>query len=409
MTCRQSRGPLDRGVGRSAIPRGASLVLLCAVVALAGCERKSGARSAPGLGTGGGSSEATEILFGEVASLTGPEATFGQSQSRGIALAVKEINEAGGVLGRPIRVITYDNQGKPTESAAAAHRLVVRDRVHVLLGEVASSRSLAMAPIAEEHGVPMISPASTNPRVTEGRQWVFRTCFIDPFQGRVMARFAREELGLTRVAVLRDVRNDYSVGLANFFVDAFTELGGTVVSDQSYSAGDIDFRSQLTEIRAKNPEAIYVPGYYTDVGLIARQVRELGMNVPLMGGDGWDSSKLYEIGGDALEGSFFSNHYSFENPDPIVQGFIARYREAYGEVPDALAALGYDAARLAADAIARVGSLERAAIRYALATTREFRGVTGTITMDDHHNPVKPAVVLKIRNRAATFARTIEP
>lgn len=411
MSCRACLVSSPRGAGAIRPPsrRSVPLVLLLGVLALAACEKKSGSRAAPGLGRGGGSSDAAEILFGEVASLTGPEATFGQSQSRGIALAVREINEAGGVLGRPIRVITYDNQGRPTESAAAANRLVVRDKVHVLLGEVASSRSLAMAPIAEEHRVPMITPASTNPRVTEGKDWVFRVCFIDPFQGKVMAKFAREELGLSRVAVLRDVRNDYSVGLANFFVEAFRELGGTVVIDQSYSAGDIDFRSQLTEIRAREPEGIYVPGYYTDVGLIARQARELGMKVPLMGGDGWDSSKLYEIGGEALDGSYFSNHYSFENPDPVVQTFITKYREAYGEVPDALAALGYDAARLAADAIARVGSLDRPAIRYALATTRDFRGVTGTITMDEQHNPVKPAAVLRIRNQSATFASTIEP
>lgn len=388
---------------------GCVLLLVLALLVCMGCEKKSGTRGPSRAALGGGSAHATEILFGEVGSLTGPEATFGQSQHDGIALAVREINEAGGVLGRPIRVITYDNQGKPTESAAAANRLIVRDQVHVLIGEVASSRSLAMAPIAEEHQVPMITPASTNPRVTEGKDWVFRVCFIDPFQGLVMAKFAREELGISRVAVLRDVRNDYSVGLANFFVKAFEELGGDVLVDQSYSAGDIDFRSQLTEIRARQPEAIYVPGYYTDVGLIARQSRELGLDVPLMGGDGWDSSKLYEIGGTALEGSYFSNHYSFENPDPVVQGFIKRYREAYGRVPDALAALGYDAARLAADAIERVGSLDRSAIRYALATTRNFRGVTGTITMDERHNPVKPATVLKIKDNNAVFASTIEP
>lgn len=386
-----------------------NVLLLALLLALAGCEKKSGTRGPSRAAVGGGRADAAEILFGEVGSLTGPEATFGQSQSNGIALAVGEINEAGGVLGRPVRVITYDNQGKPTESAAAANRLIVRDRVHVLLGEVASSRSLAMAPIAEEHRVPMITPASTNPRVTEEKEWVFRVCFIDPFQGLVMAKFAREELGISRVAVLRDVRNDYSVGLANFFVKAFEDLGGDVLTDQSYSAGDIDFRSQLTEIRALRPEGIYVPGYYTDVGLIARQSRELGMNVPLMGGDGWDSSKLYEIGGAALDGSYFSNHYSYENPDPVVQEFISKYKEAYGQVPDALAALGYDAARLAADAIDRVGSLDPPAIRYALATTRGFRGVTGTITMDEQHNPVKAATVLKIKDKSATFASTIEP
>ncbi|HLV60028.1 MAG TPA: ABC transporter substrate-binding protein [Fredinandcohnia sp.] len=406
---RNPHAPTGVGQHRPFASRRACLLLLAIALALGACEKKSSARSGGRATSGGGHADAAEILFGEVSSLTGPEATFGQSQSRGIALAVREINEAGGVLGRPIRVITYDNQGKPTESAAAANRLIVRDKVHVLLGEVASSRSLAMAPIAEEHRVPMISPASTNPRVTEGKHWVFRVCFIDPFQGLVMAKFAREELGVSRVAVLRDVRNDYSVGLASFFIRAFEDLGGTVLIDQSYSAGDIDFRSQLTEIRAKQPEAIYVPGYYTDVGLIARQARELGLAVPLLGGDGWDSSKLFEIGGEAMEGSFFSNHYSFENPDPVVQTFIQKYREAYGEVPDALAALGYDAARLAADAIERVGTLERSAIRYALATTRNFRGVTGTITIDEDHNSVKPAVVLKIRGGKATFATSIEP
>lgn len=391
---------------RSWIPMILALLTLSAL----GCEKKAapgvrGARVA--LGSGG--APAKEILFGEVSSLTGPEATFGQSTHNGIELAVREINERGGVLNTPIRVITYDNQGRPTESAAAANRLIVQDKIHVLIGEVASARSLAMAPIAESHQVPMISHASTNPKVTEGRRWVFRVCFIDPFQGAVMAKFAREELQVDRVAVLRDVRNDYSVGLANFFVQSFQEQEGTILVDQSYSAGDIDFRSQLTDIRARGPQAIYVPGYYTDVALIARQARELGLDVPLMGGDGWDSSKLYEIGGSAIDGSYFSNHYSFENPDPLVQGFITRYQEAYGQVPDALAALGYDAARLAADAIERVGSLDRAAIRYALATTSGFPGVTGTISMDENHNPVKPAAVLEIRDSKAIFAKTIAP
>lgn len=385
----------------------AALALL--IGSLTACEKKAapGVRARAGLEAQGG--RPTEILFGEVSSLTGPEATFGQSTHNGIALAVQEINEAGGVLGTPIRVITYDNQGRPTESAAAANRLIVQDKVHVLLGEVASARSLAMAPIAENHQVPMISHASTHPKVTEGKRWVFRVCFIDPFQGAVMAKFAREELGVERVAVLRDVRNDYSVGLANYFVRSFQEQAGTILVDQSYSAGDIDFRSQLTDIRGRAPQAIYVPGYYTDVALIARQARELGLDVPLMGGDGWDSAKLYEIGGSAIDGSYFSNHYSFENPDPLVQGFIERYQQAYGQVPDALAALGYDAARLAADAIERVGSLDRSAIRYALATTSGFRGVTGTITMDENHNPVKPAAVLRIQDQRATFAKTIEP
>lgn len=377
----------------------------------AGCrERQAGAAGGEATASSRSSENETEIRFGEVSSLTGQEATFGTSSRNGFALAVREINEAGGVLGRKIRIVTYDDQGKPTEAAAAATRLIVQDRVHLLLGEVASARSLAMAPIAQANRVPMITHASTNPRVTEGKDYVFRTCFIDPFQGKVMAKFAREHLGLEQVAVLRDVRNDYSVGLANFFVESFRKLGGEVVGDQSYSAQDIDFKAQLTALRTLKPQAIFVPGYYTDVGLIARQARELGIDVPLLGGDGWDSAKLFEIGGDALQGSFFSNHYSLEDPSPRIRAFVAAWEKEYGErTPDALAALGYDAVHIAADAIRRAGSVEGEKIRDALARTRDFAGVTGTITIDEGRNAVKPAVVLKVENGRAVYAATVQP
>jgi len=392
----------------------APLLALATLLAtlLAGCEeKKPAAAGAPAAPTPAAAAEEDgEIRFGEVSSLTGQEATFGQSTRKGIALAVKELNEAGGLLGKKIRVITYDDQGKPTEAAAAATRLIVQDKVHVLLGEVASARSLAMAPIAQANKVPMISHASTNPRVTEGKDYVFRICFIDPFQGTVMARFAREHLELDKVAVLRDVRNDYSVGLANFFVESFRKLGGEVVGDQSYSAQDIDFKAQLTALRTLKPQAIFVPGYYTDVGLIARQARELGIDVPLLGGDGWDSAKLFEIGGDALQGSFFSNHYSLEDPSPRIRAFVAAWEKEYGErTPDALAALGYDAVHIAADAIRRAGSVEGEKIRDALARTRDFAGVTGTITIDEGRNAVKPAVVLKVENGRAVYAATVQP
>ncbi len=387
--------------------------LLALAVALFGlltaCEEK---QSAAGAATAADTARAggDEILFGEVGSLTGQEATFGVSTKKGIALAVKEINEAGGILGKKIRVITYDDQGKPTEAAAAATRLIVQDKVHVLLGEVASARSLAMAPIAQANKVPMITHASTNPRVTEGKDFVFRTCFIDPFQGTVMAKFARDELKLEKVAVLRDVRNDYSVGLANYFVESFGKLGGTIVGDQSYSAQDIDFKAQLTALRTLQPQAIFVPGYYTDVGLIARQARELGLNVPLLGGDGWDSAKLYEIGGEALQGSYFSNHYSLDDPSPRIRKFVEAFEKTYSEgVPDAMGALGYDAAYIAADAIRRAGSLEGEKIRDALAQTKGFEGVTGTITFDANRNAVKPAVVLKVDGGKAIYATTVQP
>ncbi|HSN90001.1 MAG TPA: ABC transporter substrate-binding protein [Anaeromyxobacteraceae bacterium] len=387
---------------------GRALATAAVALALTACERKPAPGSPPGPGAAG-----EPILLGLVASLTGSEATFGDSSDKGIRLAVDEVNAAGGVKGRRLAVKTYDDQGKAEEASVAATRLVVQDRAAVLLGEVASSLSLAMAPIADAKGVPMISPSSTNPRVTvddEGkvRPFVFRVCFTDPFQGMVMARFAREKLGLGKVAILRDVKNAYSVGLADYFLSRFTELGGTVVDDQSYKAGDPDFKAQLTAIKGKGPEAVYIPGYYGDVGLIARQARELGMKQTLLGGDGWDSARLFEIGGHALEGSYFSNLYSPDDPAPRIQEFVAKYRARHGVVPDSLAAQAYDAARIAADAMARAPDLSGTAIRDALAATRGYPGVTGVITIDEHHDAVKPAVVLEVRGGAARWVATIE-
>jgi branched-chain amino acid transport system substrate-binding protein len=397
-------------------PRALSLVLV--LLAAAACEKKQpagegGPQGAAPQGAAPAGSPTDKILLGHVGSLTGLSATFGLSSDKGIQLAVDEVNSAGGVKGRQLALKTYDNQGKPEESAVAATRLIVEDRVAVLLGEVASTRSLAMAPIADAKRVPMISPSSTNPKVTKDgartRPYVFRVCFIDPFQGTVMAKFARNELKLSKVAVLRDVGNDYSVGLADFFLSKFKELGGSIVDDQSYKEGDQDFKAQLTAIKAKAPEAIYVPGYYTDVGLIARQARELGIRAPLMGGDGWDSEKLYEIGGKALDGSYFSNHYSPEDPSPRIQDFVKRYKERFGGVPDSLAAQAYDAAKIAADAMTRAKDLSGDAIRAAIEATKDYPGVTGTISIDSDHNAVKPAVVLKIENGAGRYVATIAP
>jgi len=353
------------------------------------------------------------ILIGHVASLTGSEATFGDSTDKGIKMAVEEQNKAGGVKGKQIQVKTLDDQGKPEEAAQAATNLIVNDKVNMIIGEVASSRSLAIAPIADANKIPQITPTSTNPRVTmdgdKVRPYVFRVCFIDPFQGTVMAKYATETMKVKKVAVLRDVGNDYSVGLANFFEDTFKKLGGEIVTDQSYKAGDQDFKAQLTAIRELNPEAIYVPGYYTDVGLIARQARELGMKQPLMGGDGWDSAKLYEIAGGALDGSFFSNHYTQESPDPIIQDFVKKYKDKYGAVPDALAVLGYDAAKVGIDAMIRAKDLTGPAIRDALEQTKGFRAVSGEITLNDHHDAVKSAVVIAIKNNEGHYSATVNP
>jgi branched-chain amino acid transport system substrate-binding protein len=353
------------------------------------------------------------ILIGHVASMTGEQATFGQSTDNAIKLAISEANAKGGVKGKKLALKTYDDQGKPEEAAIAATRLIVNDKVLVLIGEVASSRSLAIAPIADQNKVPQISPTSTNPRVTKDgektRPYVFRVCFIDPFQGTVMAKFARENLKITKAAILRDVGNDYSVGLADYFAKKFTEMGGTIVSDQSFKAGDQDFKAQLTAIKNKKPELVYIPAYYTDVALAGRQARELGIKVPLAGGDGWDSTKLYEIAQGALDGSYFSNHYTHESPEPRVQDFVKKYKEAYGQIPDALAALGYDAALVAIDAMSRATELTGPAVRDAVEQTKSFPGVAGVITLDQDHNAVKSAVVIGVDKNAPKYVATVNP
>ncbi len=380
---------------------------LSLMLALAGC-KKSQTTEAPAAG-GAATTTADVIKVGEVGSMTGAEATFGISTHQGIELAFKQINAAGGVKGKKLELISLDDQGKPEEAATAATKLITQNGVAALLGEVASSRSLAMAPLAQQNKIPMITPSSTNPKVTEQGDYIFRVCFIDPFQGTVMAKFAAETLKAKKVAILRDVKNDYSVGLANYFTETFKKLGGTIVVDQSYSAGDIDFKSQLTSIRTKAPDAIFVPGYYTEVGLIGRQARELGIKAPLMGGDGWDSPKLKEIGGAALDGSYFSNHYSAEDKSPNVVQFITEFKAAYGVVPDGLAAMGYDAAKVLVDGMNRAKSLSSQDVRDALAQTQDYQGVTGKITMNEKRDAVKSAVVLKVDKGEFKYQTTINP
>jgi len=395
-------------------------MLLAAVALLASaCEKKTqpaasgegaqGAQTAqPATAAGGGAASDT-ILLGEVGSLTGAQATFGVSTRNGIELAIKEVNAAGGVKGKKVAVRVYDDQGRPEEAAQAVTRLITQDKVVLILGEVASSNSLAMAEKAQAAGVPMITPSSTNPSVTQKGDYIFRVCFIDPFQGYVMAKFARENLKADQVAILQDNKSAYSIGLTEVFQKKFAEMGGKITNTESYSQGDTDFRAQLTALKKAKPQAIYVPGYYSDVGVIARQARELGLTVPLMGGDGWDSEKLFELAGNALDGSYFSNHYSPDNPDPKVQKFIADYKAAYGGVPDALAALGYDSAKVAIAAIGKAKDLSGPAIRDAIAQTKDFPGVAGTISLDENRNAVKPAVILKVGDGKTSFVTTINP
>ena len=379
-------------------------LLLCGLAIAVGCKKEQGGGKEGGQGQGA-------IVIGEVGSMTGTEATFGTSSDRGIQLATKEVNAAGGIKGRQVQVIALDDEGKPEEAATAATRLISSEHVTALLGEVASTRSLFMAPKAQAARVPMVSPSSTNERVTQVGDYIFRACFIDPFQGYVMAKFARETLKIGKAAVLKDVRNDYSVGLARVFTDNFKKLGGQILSEESFSNGDVDFKAQLTNIKNAKPDALYVPGYYTDVGLIARQAREVGLTVPLLGGDGWDSDRLYEIGGTALEGSYFSNHYSVDDPSPRIQEFVSKFKKEYGgQAPDSLAAQAYDAAGMLYDGMKRAKDLTGPSIRDALAQTKNYKGVTGDITMDEKRNASKPAVILRIgKGGKYEFAGRIQP
>lgn len=370
-----------------------SLVLLC-WAGLTGCVKQT---------------ETNTIKVGEFASLTGKEAAFGQSSHKGTLLAVEEINAAGPVLGKTVKLLTEDTQSKPGESATVVQKLISRDKVIAILGEVASGRSLEAAPVCQKSQIPMISPSSTNPRVTEMGDYIFRVCFIDPFQGTVMANFAQKTLKKQQVAILSDVAAPYSVGLANFFKERFLADGGKIVAEQKYSSGDKDFKAQLTAIKAANPEGIFVPGYYTEAGLIAVQARQLGITVPLFGGDGWEAPELLQIGGQSLEGTFYSTHYSPEDSAPAVQTFVKKFKARFNETPDAMAALGYDSALVLVDAIKRAGTTDGPKLRDAIAATRDFVGVTGKTTIDAQRNANKPAVVLAITNGQFKYVQTMAP
>lgn len=387
MTLRSRRSPSSSWLAVAA---------LCSLALLSSCRKEGGPSG-------------NDIPVGEFASLTGATATFGQSVHNGDLLAVDEINNAGGVLGKKINLITEDDQSKAEDAAAAVQKLINRDRVVALVGEVASSRSKAAGPIAQGAHIPMITPASTNEDVTKIGDYVFRVCFIDPFQGQTMAQFAAHSLNGKRAAVLTDVKQDYSLGLADAFKKTFSQNGGQIVSEQSYSSGDKDFRAPLTSIRGTNPDVIFVPGYYTEVSLIVRQARELGLNVPILGGDGWDSPELTKGAEKEFNHTYFSDHFVAEDPDPTVQNFVKKYQEKYHEVPDAMAALGYDATRILADAITRAGGTDSTKLRQAIAATKNFPGVTGAISIDPARNASKPITIITVVEGKFHFAQRIGP
>ncbi len=349
------------------------------------------------------------IKVGAYLALTGPIATFGQTTRDGLQLAVQQRNAQGGVNGRLIELIVYDNQGKTQEVGTAVTRLITNDQVVAVLGEVASTLSLAAAPIAQQYGVPMISPSSTNPQVTQVGDMIFRVCFIDPDQGYAAAKFAFEKLKFTRAAILLDQKQAYSTGLAEAFRKAFTQMGGSITSEQSYSSGDRDFSAQLTSIRDSQPEIIFTPGYYNDVPSIAIQARRLGMTQPFLGGDGWETPDLGKFAQGALDGSYYTNHYAPEDQRPESVAYVEAYKKAYGVAPGALSALGYDAANVLFAAMERAPSLSGKDLAKAIGETRDFAGVTGRISLNADRNAVKPMVILQIKANEPVFVMMIEP
>jgi len=353
--------------------------------------------------------ETGEILIGEYGPLTGATATFGVSTKNGIDLAVDAVNRGGGVLGKRVRIVVEDDQGRAQEAQRVVTKLISQDNVIAVLGEVASSISLAAAPVSQQKQIPMISPSSTHPKVTQVGNYIFRVCFIDPFHGFAMAKFAAGTLKGKNAAILRDITSDYSIGLADAFSESFKKTGGSVLVDETYGRGDTDFIAQLTKIKSANPDVIFVPGYYTEAGLIAIQAKRMGLAAPILGADGWDSPKLVAVGGDSLNGSYYSHHYSVDDPSPDNQNLVAKYRERYRQDPDALAALAFDSANLLFDAIRRANSTDPSKIRDALAQTKDFQGITGRITLDKDRNAVKPAVVLQVKDGKIVYVETVAP
>jgi len=375
---------------------------------LLGCPPKEGTGNTSTSTAGG------DIRVGEYGSMTGPQATFGQSTHNGIMMAADEVNAAGGINGRKIKVLSEDDQSKQEEAANAVTKLISQNNVLAIIGEVASSASIAAAPICQSNKVPMITPSSTNDEVTRKGDYIFRICFTDSYQGEYQAVFADQWAAANgkpkTVAMLTDVKSDYSQGLAKVFTAKFGTLGGKIVGTQSYANGDSDFRSQLTAIKGTNPSLLYVPGYYTDIGQIAIQARDLGITAPLLGGDGWESPKLIEIGGKALEGCFYTNHYFYADPSPVVSSFVQKYKERYGQIPDALAALGYDAMKTLADSMKRAAKLDGPSLRDAIGKTKGLVGVTGTINIGPERNAMgKKLVIEEIKNGQLTLKATIDP
>ncbi len=391
--------------------RGLRIVLAaCAVLAFTACDKGKKDNGGAGSGGSGGSPQPASgpIMVGHFASMTGPQATFGISTDQAIRLAIEEKNAKGGIKGRKIELVTIDDAGKQSEAVTAVTRLINDHHAVAILGEVASSLSLAGGPVAQKAKIPMISPSSTNPDVTDVGDYVFRVCFLDDFQGWVDAKFAKENLKATKAAILYDQAQAYSSGLADYFEKAFKAMGGTIVTKQAYTGGNLEITSQLQSIKSAGAEVVFLPGYYSDAATIIRKARESGIATPFLGGDGWDSEELPKIAGDAINGNYFSNHYAPEEDRPEVKNFVASYQKKYGSTADGLAALGYDAALVLFDALERAPSTSGKDLRDAIAATKNFTGVTGTFSIDENRNAMKSAVIIKYVGGKQTMSARIE-
>ncbi|MEW6045270.1 MAG: ABC transporter substrate-binding protein [Bacillota bacterium] len=352
-------------------------------------------------------SAAEPIKIGLNLEMTGAVAAYGQQGYEGIQVLQKMMKLEA--LGRPVEFVLVDNKSDRVESANAAQRLIQRDRVVAIIGPMISGSMLAAGPVAEQANVPIIGPSTTNPLTTQGRQYVFRACFIDPFQGQIAARFAYEQLGVRRAALLVDVAQDYAVGLGNFFAREFTKLGGQVVATQYLKTGDQDFSAQLTGIRAANPELLYMPNYYTEIALAAVQARRLGLNVPILAGDGADAPELIQIGGSAVEGLMHTGFYhekAFTNP--LARKYVETFRQVTGKDPNAFGALTADSVLIVLDAIERAGSAEPAAIARAMRETNNLEVTTGSVTIQGG-DAIKPVVIRKLVNGQWQYLATVNP
>ncbi|WP_312203322.1 ABC transporter substrate-binding protein [Anaerospora hongkongensis] len=356
-----------------------------------------------------------DIKIGMVYELTGSTASYGTSAANGAKLAFKEVNAAGGVLGKQLQIITADNKGEPSESANAMTKVITQDRVVAVTGFTVSSCGIAGSVVAEDNKIPFVAAATVNPKVTmdertgKVKNYTFRACFIDSFQGTVAANFAFTSLKAKNAAILIDNSSDYSKGLSAVFKEVFTAKGGQIAAEQAYLQKDQDFKSTLTAIKAQNPELIYIPGYYEDVGKIIKQARELGITVPILGGDAWDSPKLAELGGaQALNNTFFTNFYSVEDKNPVSNAFNEAYKKEYGQLPDSMAAMGYDAANLLVDAIKRANSTDSAKIREALAATKNFKSVSGDMALNENHDAVRGVVIMEMKDGKQVYKETIK-